>query len=80
MELVTQEIQNLTLQNEVNTKFIQSYQDLLMLVSIGVLGGSAGILFIYAYRLIEASKLAVFEYLAIPPPEILTWAPRSPSA
>ena len=56
-----------------DTKFIQSYQDLLMLVSIGVLGGSAGILFIYAYRLIEASKLAVFEYLAIPSSFFLGW-------
>ena len=56
-----------------DTKFIQSYRDLLMLVSIGILGGSAGILFIYAYRLIEASKLAVFEYLAIPSSFFLGW-------
>ena len=52
---------------------IKSYNDLLMLVSIGILGGSAGILFIYAYRLIEASKLAVFEYLAIPSSFFLGW-------
>ena len=56
-----------------DTKFIQSYKDLLMLISIGILGGSAGILFIYAYRLIEASKLAVFEYLAIPSSFLLGW-------
>ena len=52
---------------------IKSFKDLLMLVSIGILGGSAGILFIYAYRLIEASKLAVFEYLAIPSSFLLGW-------
>ncbi len=52
---------------------IKSFNDLLMLVSIGILGGSAGILFIYAYRLIEASKLAVFEYLAIPSSFFLGW-------
>jgi drug/metabolite transporter (DMT)-like permease len=44
-----------------------------MLVSIGILGGAAGILFIYSYRLIEASKLAVFEYLAIPSSFFLGW-------
>ena len=52
---------------------IKSFNDLLMLISIGILGGSAGILFIYAYRLIEASKLAVFEYLAIPSSFFLGW-------
>ena len=31
-----------------DNKFIQSYKDLLMLVSIGILGGAAGILFIYS--------------------------------
>ena len=56
-----------------DNKFIQSYKDLLMLVSIGILGGAAGILFIYSYRLIEASKLAVFEYLAIPSSFFLGW-------
>ena len=44
-----------------------------MLISIGILGGTAGILFIYSYRLIEASKLAVFEYLAIPSSFFLGW-------
>ena len=34
---------------------IKSFNDLLMLISIGILGGSAGILFIYAYRLIEST-------------------------
>ena len=56
-----------------DNKFIQSYKDLLMLVSIGILGGAAGILFIFSYRLIEASKLAVFEYLAIPSSFFLGW-------
>ena len=56
-----------------DNKFIQSYKDLLLLVSIGILGGAAGILFIYSYRLIEASKLAVFEYLAIPSSFFLGW-------
>ena len=56
-----------------DNKFIQSYKDLLMLVSIGILGCAAGILFIYSYRLIEASKLAVFEYLAIPSSFFLGW-------
>ena len=45
---------------------IQSYKDFCLMVLTGILGGTAGILFIYAYRLIAASKLAVFEYLAIP--------------
>ena len=44
-----------------------------MLVSIGILGGSAGILFIYAYRLISASKMASFEYFGIPSSFILGW-------
>ena len=56
-----------------DNKFIQSYKDLLLLVSIGILGGAAGILFIYSYRLIEASKLAGFEYLAIPSSFFLGW-------
>ena len=56
-----------------DNKFIQNYKDLLLLVSIGILGGAAGILFIYSYRLIEASKLAVFEYLAIPSSFFLGW-------
>ena len=42
-------------------------------MSIGILGGAAGILFIYSYRLIEASKLAVFEYLAIPSSFFFGW-------
>ena len=45
-----------------DNKFIQSFQDLLMLISIGILGGSAGILFIYSYRLIELVSL---QYLNI---------------
>ena len=52
---------------------IQNFKDLFLMALTGILGGTAGILFIYAYRLIAASKLAVFEYLAIPSSFILGW-------
>ena len=39
----------------------------------GILGGTAAILFIYAYRLISASKIASFEYFGIPSSFILGW-------
>ena len=45
----------------------------LILSLIGIFGGTAAILFIYSYRLIAASKIAVFEYLAIPSSFILAW-------
>ena len=52
---------------------IKNTQDFLLMTLTGILGGTAAILFIYAYRLIEASKLAVFEYLAIPSSFFLGW-------
>ena len=39
----------------------------------GILGGTAAILFIYAYRLNSASKMASFEYFGIPSSFILGW-------
>ena len=39
----------------------------------GILGGSAAILFVYAYRLISVSKLASFEYFGIPSSFLLGW-------
>jgi drug/metabolite transporter (DMT)-like permease len=39
----------------------------------GILGGTGGILFIYAYRLLTPSKLAPFEYFGIPSSFILGW-------
>ena len=52
---------------------IASYKVLSLMVATGVLGGIAAILFIYAYRLVEASKLTSFEYLAIPSSFIMGW-------
>ena len=43
------------------------------LVSSGILGGTAAILFIYSYRLISASKMASFEYFGIPSSFVLGW-------
>ena len=43
------------------------------MIVTGILGGTAAILFIYAYRLISVSKLATFEYLGIPSSFILGW-------
>ena len=45
---------------------IKSTQDFLLMTLTGILGGTAAILFIYAYRLISASKMASFEYFGIP--------------
>ena len=53
--------------------YIESNTDFLILSLIGIFGGTAAILFIYSYRLIAASKIAVFEYLAIPSSFILAW-------
>lgn len=52
---------------------IQSSKDLYLMIITGILGGTAAILFIYAYRLISVSKLATFEYLGIPSSFILGW-------
>ena len=52
---------------------IESQGDFFILSLIGIFGGTAAILFIYSYRLIAASKIAVFEYLAIPSSFILAW-------
>ncbi len=53
--------------------YIETQSDFLILSLIGIFGGTAAILFIYSYRLIAASKIAVFEYLAIPSSFILAW-------
>ena len=52
---------------------IKSTQDFLLMVLTGILGGTAAILFIYAYRLISASKMASFEYFGIPSSFVLGW-------
>ena len=52
---------------------IKSIQDFLLMTLTGILGGTAAILFIYAYRLISASKMASFEYFGIPSSFILGW-------
>ena len=56
-----------------NHQTISSYKDLSLMVATGVLGGTAAILFIYAYRLVEATKITSFEYLAIPSSFIMGW-------
>ena len=43
------------------------------MVLTGILGGTAAILFVYAYRLISLSKLASFEYFGIPSSFLLGW-------
>ena len=43
------------------------------MIMTGILGGTGGILFIYAYRLLQPSKLAPFEYFGIPSSFILGW-------
>ena len=45
---------------------IESMSHLFLMAMTGILGGTGGILFIYAYRLMSPSKLAPFEYLGIP--------------
>ena len=52
---------------------IKSTQDFFLMTLTGILGGTAAILFIYAYRLISASKMASFEYFGIPSSFILGW-------
>ena len=52
---------------------IKSTQDFLLMTLTGILGGTASILFIYAYRLISASKMASFEYFGIPSSFVLGW-------
>ena len=41
---------------------IADFKDLTLMATTGVLGGIAAILFIYAYRQVEASKLTSFEF------------------
>ncbi len=53
--------------------YIETQSDFFILSLIGIFGGTAAILFIYSYRLIAASKIAVFEYLAIPSSFVLAW-------
>lgn len=52
---------------------IENIFHLFLMVMTGILGGTGGILFIYAYRLMLPSKLAPFEYLGIPSSFILGW-------
>jgi drug/metabolite transporter (DMT)-like permease len=52
---------------------IQSAEDFWLMMLTGLLGGTAAILFIYSYRLIEASKIASFEYFGIPSSFVLGW-------
>ncbi len=52
---------------------IKSAQDFFLMTLTGILGGTAAILFIYAYRLISASKMASFEYFGIPSSFVLGW-------
>ena len=52
---------------------IKSTEDFLLMTLTVILGGTAAILFIYAYRLISASKMASFEYFGIPSSFVLGW-------
>ena len=52
---------------------VNSLNDLMLMILTGILGGSAAILFVYAYRLISVSKLASFEYFGIPSSFLLGW-------
>ena len=52
---------------------IKNAEDFLLMILTGILGGTAAILFIYAYRLISASKMASFEYFGIPSSFVLGW-------
>ena len=52
---------------------IQSSEHWVLMVLIGISGGIATVLFIYAYRLVAPSSLAPFEYLGIPSSFILGW-------
>ena len=50
---------------------IKNAEDFFLMTLTGILGGTSAILFIYAYRLISASKMASFEYFGIPSSFIL---------
>jgi len=52
---------------------IQSMHHWALMVLIGIFGGTATVLFIYAYRMVHPSKLAAFEYLGIPSSFVLGW-------
>ena len=52
---------------------IQSTFHWTLMIMIGIFGGTATVLFIYAYRMVQPSKLAAFEYLGIPSSFILGW-------
>ena len=52
---------------------VNSMKDLMLMVLTGILGGTAAILFVYAYRIISLSKLASFEYFGIPSSFLLGW-------
>ena len=52
---------------------IQSMYHWGLMVLIGIFGGTATVLFIYAYRMVHPSKLAAFEYLGIPSSFVLGW-------
>ena len=52
---------------------IQNTYHWILMIMIGILGGTATVLFIYAYRMVHPSKLAAFEYLGIPSSFVLGW-------
>ena len=52
---------------------IQSTYHWTLMIMIGIFGGTATVLFIYAYRMVHPSKLAAFEYLGIPSSFVLGW-------
>ena len=56
-----------------NYTYIQNNQHLSLLVLMGILGGLASILFIFAYRTTSPSILAPFEYIGIPSSILLGW-------
>tara|TARA_B100001540_G_scaffold114271_1_gene102376 strand:- start:3404 stop:4336 length:933 start_codon:yes stop_codon:yes gene_type:complete len=57
----------------INDFSVNNLNDLLLMILTGILGGSAAILFVFAYRLISVSKLASFEYFGIPSSFLLGW-------
>ena len=52
---------------------IQNTYHWILMIMIGIFGGTATVLFIYAYRMVHPSKLAAFEYLGIPSSFVLGW-------
>ena len=52
---------------------IQNIYHWILMIMIGIFGGTATVLFIYAYRMVHPSKLAAFEYLGIPSSFVLGW-------